>query len=379
MTWLLALTLVQVWRQGAPMPTPGYGLSCVEMDGLVYAIGGFSGEQNPIPRPVVEAYDLVGDTWYSHFAPMPFPRGYAGCCVLGRRIYVIGGTDGQTGESRRVDRFDPVANRWDTVAPLPAPRQALVACVYQGQIYAIGGFRGNQYRRGVYRFVEDSAAGYWEVGAVDSLEIPRANAGITVTDGRICVVGGLYYSSLGSVECYSPDRWQIVGDTMFSRRYGLAAVGYGPWVYAIGGRNLYYRLGSVEVLNLETGQWREGEPLRLPRSNLGAALVGTTIVAIGGKTDMGTSGAVEIHDLFEGVAEEGLRADPVASNVSVTVLQGMVRYSAPGQRIEVFDIGGKLVLAGQDRIERMLPEGTYFVSLRGESGFKRAQKIVVLR
>jgi len=367
------------------MPTPGYGYACAAVDGRVYAIGGLRDWTDSIaPRRVVEAYDVARDTWLTGFAPMPQTRWYCGCAALDGKIYVLGGTDGccQVG---RVDRFDPVANVWDTVAPLPWLRQALAACSFEGKIYAVGGLSGTpenpEYSPRAANFQPDGGAGYWT--EMDSMEMPRASFGIDTADGAIYVAGGVFFGTTDRAEFYShcPEGWSPVDRAMNIGRGGLAGAGYGHYFCVLGGidRNRNY-LGSVEVLNCSSGVWSVVEPLATPRVYLGAAIVGDEIIVLGGLGATGSVGAVERHSLFvEGISEN--RSAPSGSGLRfATIARGQVRIKAnPNQLVEVVDGRGNVVVPWTRSVDSRLPPGVYFARVLDSAQGSSARKLVVVQ
>jgi N-acetylneuraminic acid mutarotase len=103
------------------------------IQGKFYVAGGGSDK--------LDIYDPGTNLWSSG-APLPSPRAGGGAAVLGAKLYVIGGFNGEkfTGE---VLAYNPVTNRWITKAPLPTPRHFLAAdrIVVGGQprVVAVGG------------------------------------------------------------------------------------------------------------------------------------------------------------------------------------------------------------------------------------------------
>jgi len=372
MYWLLILALTQTWQAGAPMPTPGYGFACAEVDGCIYAIGGLTGSlESPAARLVNEAYDVAADSWITGLAPMPVPRWFSGCVAYGGKIYVIGGTDGQS-ESGRVDRYDPYTDSWDTVAPLPWPAQAVAAGAYRHSIYVAGGFSSSHgaFLRRVARF--DPGTLSW--AEVDSLETPRASPALAVAADKLHAVGGCYFNCLASSEYYAPDRWDNLSGLLHNRRAGLAAIGWNDQVIAVGGFGPA-PLSSVELLNTGTGEWTLLESLAEARCYLGAELVGTRVAVVGGVGVYGSVGSVEVADsLFfvPGVEEEPV---PVSRMPDLPgVISGPVKLDA-GRRCSVWDDCGRLVARAAGPLELRLTPGVYFLHLDGSE----TRKFTVVR
>jgi len=111
-------------------------------DGRIYAIGGHEFLTNA-PTNVVEAYDLVTDTWTT-VAPMHAARqGLAAVAGPNGAIYAIGGSDRTHTFLPTVEVYDPSTNAWTQIADLPrglrnlAAAQAPVGGI--SRIFAIGG------------------------------------------------------------------------------------------------------------------------------------------------------------------------------------------------------------------------------------------------
>lgn len=97
-------------------------------NGFVYAVGGHDAPaSNPTSSrfDCVERYDPKTDTW-TIVAPISSARDAVGVCLLGDRLYAVGGFDGQQYISA-VESYDAQNNEWTKVAPLSVGRAG--ACV----------------------------------------------------------------------------------------------------------------------------------------------------------------------------------------------------------------------------------------------------------
>lgn len=130
------------WRTGFTLPRPAaYGISVTTPKGLV-CIGGSDAESHlrQVFRLRLEGAALRA----TELAPLPL--GIANGCgaLVGRHVYVAGGTDSPdaTNALRRFLRLDlsqPHAH-WEELTPWPGrPRMLSVAAVLQGTFYIIGG------------------------------------------------------------------------------------------------------------------------------------------------------------------------------------------------------------------------------------------------
>ena len=120
------------WSAAAVLPNAGKGdISAVEIDGLIYVPGGWSGKF----KDELVAYDAARNSW-STLAPMQAPRGDKAVAVLDGRLYVVGG---ETWSGKQepcpwdtsimcdinkvpihgVEQFTPATGAWVPVSPRP--------------------------------------------------------------------------------------------------------------------------------------------------------------------------------------------------------------------------------------------------------------------
>ncbi|EPQ11113.1 Kelch-like protein 1 [Myotis brandtii] len=109
------------WNMCAPMCKRRGGVGVATCDGFLYAVGGHDAPaSNHCSRLLdyVERYDPKTDTWTT-VAPLSMPRDAVGVCLLGDRLYAVGGYDGQT-YLNTMESYDPQTNEWTQVRLLPA-------------------------------------------------------------------------------------------------------------------------------------------------------------------------------------------------------------------------------------------------------------------
>jgi N-acetylneuraminic acid mutarotase len=131
------------WTQKADMPTARDYSRAAVVDGKIYVIGGeVDSDPNTFATTAaVEEYDPTTDTWTKK-ADMPTSRAFFGTSVVDGIIYAIGGWSGGTFFSI-VEAYDPAADEWIRKASMPTSRETCTVTV-DGKIYAIGGFRWPQ-------------------------------------------------------------------------------------------------------------------------------------------------------------------------------------------------------------------------------------------
>jgi len=205
--------LCDQWVPGAFLNYPRRNCASVELDGRIYAIGGFDGTQI---ISEVEAYDNRLKNWMM-IEPLPTPRSSAMACAQGGKLWVLGGTSGT--RLKTVDVFDPRANRWDSQkVEMMDTRSAGQAANCVNHIFAYGGTDNDQ---NIHFSMEclDSDAGTFS--ARQPMKESRMDFASAVISDSIMVGGGQNGNVLSSTEFYRPelDEWQA-GPSMMIPRYG---------------------------------------------------------------------------------------------------------------------------------------------------------------
>jgi N-acetylneuraminic acid mutarotase len=185
------------WTAGPPLPErrAGGGLAVVQR--RVHYFGGYKADRDT----------TAGDHWslsldggkdWQREADLPDPRGHLSCVALDGKIYALGGDHGhdrQQIDVKSCHRFDPATKKWSEIAGLPDGRSHFESStiVYQGRIVVVGGrCNSSQPPRGVVGdLIEyDPQANAWHVVGTmpEKLLAPVA----AIVSGRIVVTcGGL--------------------------------------------------------------------------------------------------------------------------------------------------------------------------------------------
>lgn len=269
------------------MPTPEFGPASIEAKGSIFVMGGASTVccyQN-----VVQAYDSLKNSW-SVKAPMSTPRQFFGVGNINGILYAVGGF-GQSGVLNTLEAFNPRTNVWTNETPMPTARAELVVRVVNGMLYAIGGYAQSGSRRHdnqtlvALDVVEaySPATNAWLTKA----HMLRAHAGAAAAEsGNLYVIGGMdasnHYSSV--VEEYNPatDTWSLKAP-MPTARYDLAAGNINGLLYAVGGWGSAGVLNTVEAYNPFTNTWVTKPPMPTARYGLTVRGVNNSLYALGGR------------------------------------------------------------------------------------------------
>lgn len=221
------------WIDVAQLPAKLDHIQGVELDGLVYYIGGLVSWPEPEAGSVY-VYDPSTDT-FSEGAPMPRPRGAGGVAAHGGKLYYAGGL--HAGEAVAwFDEYDPKADTWRRLPDMPRPRDHFHAAVVAGRLFAIGGREKDLGETTTANDAFDFASGVWRTGLAP-LPTPRGGFGTAVVGDEILVIGGERPDgALGSVESYDTgtDSWRTL-EPMPTARHGVQAAVLDGAVYVAAG------------------------------------------------------------------------------------------------------------------------------------------------
>ncbi len=163
------------WTQKADMPTARNWLTTTVVDGKIYAVGGLLTGTGLGP-PTVEEYDPEEDTWTKK-ADMPEP-GNVLTSVVDEKIYAFGGTTrrGRMGlPNSRLIQYDPATDTWTTEDDMPVRMGGMGTNVVGRRIYVIGGtsapYPYSPYVSTVWEFIPSPEFDFNEDGIVDAQDM----------------------------------------------------------------------------------------------------------------------------------------------------------------------------------------------------------------
>ncbi|KAL7586890.1 hypothetical protein Lser_V15G40964 [Lactuca serriola] len=98
------------WSKIANMNVPRYDFACAEVNGVIYAVGGYGMDGESLS--CAEAYNPETNKW-TPIESIRRPRWGCFACAFEGKLYVMGGRSSFTiGNSRFVDVYDPVNHKW---------------------------------------------------------------------------------------------------------------------------------------------------------------------------------------------------------------------------------------------------------------------------
>lgn len=221
------------WRRIADLPSGRQKPIAAFLGGKLHVAGGWGPEWNAPIVPGMDVYDPATDTWAAG-PELPDPAAGAGTAVLDDQLYVVGGCIGDSvcGTST-VSRFDLATQRWERVADYPEP-VAWVGCgAVEDILYCAGGSAGRS-TRATYAY--DPGADTWTRRA--DLPIDLWAMGYTVAGGRLLVSGGVTNGTRTLTNQgfgYDPltDTWSALPNSTHSLYRGGSACGF----FKVGGAN----------------------------------------------------------------------------------------------------------------------------------------------
>jgi N-acetylneuraminic acid mutarotase len=297
---------VNGWRLAAALLVPRSEHAVADLDGKVYAIGGYP--PGRIPSDVVQVYDTGADRWT--FGPsVPVALHHTMAAVAAGKLYAIGGEFEGAGTGRpemfldSVYELDVAGAAWRRRASMPTARSGGGAAVVDGKIYVAGG----RPPRGADFAVYDPAADRWT--ALPNLPTQRNHLAVGAIGGKVYVAGGRFGGGFNSektaaLEVYDPatNRW-AAGAPLPAARGGVAGVVANGCLYVIGGegntadpRGLF---DQNEVYDPRTNTWTKLAPMPTPTHGLGgAAFVNGRIYLPGGAVTQGGGSGSVIHWVY---------------------------------------------------------------------------------
>uniref|UniRef100_A0AAV2MJH0 BTB domain-containing protein n=1 Tax=Knipowitschia caucasica TaxID=637954 RepID=A0AAV2MJH0_KNICA len=165
------------WNYVASMSTPRSTMGVTALNGKLFAVGGRDGSSC---LRSMECFDPHTNKW-SMCAPMTKRRGGVGVETYNNFLYAVGGHDAPASNhcsrlSDCVERYDPKTDTWTTVSPLSVPRDAVGVCLLGDRLYVVGGYDGQSYLNTVESY--DAQNNEWTEEV--PLNIGRAGACVVV-------------------------------------------------------------------------------------------------------------------------------------------------------------------------------------------------------
>lgn len=196
------------WASGPGLPVPQAEAVGLEFGGRIHLVTGRApntgANGNWNDQADVATHQMLTDGCWETLRPAPMARNSAAGAVLDDRMWVAGGRTVAGGGTGRLDRYDPVEDRWDTLAPIPFSETAgqqvgggLAMVPMGGRLVAFGGEWFASGGGGVFAetWVYDPAVDGWSRGP--DMKTPRHGLAAAVVNGVAYGIGGSSLVSSG--------------------------------------------------------------------------------------------------------------------------------------------------------------------------------------
>jgi len=284
------------WVPRASLPAARTRAAAFGVDGRIVLVGG---TLEPSGVGEVLIYESRANIWRAG-APKPTPLRLAAGAVLSDVIYVPAGTDAAGAPTAQFEAYDVSADRWTTLPPLPRAMAGHVAAAASGRVYVFGGRTADE-NFNAFGYVYDPQKLRWtRIAGPPTL---RSQAAAAVLNGRIYVVGGTDgRRELTTCEYYevAADRW-VACRPMTIARGGLGLAQIGIALYAIGGGVVANYIPFNERYDAAADAW---EPFEIPASRAGTwknpavASLPTEFYVMGGSTGPEVRNEVFVYEVL---------------------------------------------------------------------------------
>ena len=275
----------RTWQFRTPMPTARTGVSAVELNGIVYVMGGIDAQGNVLD--VVELYDPVTDSW-ENGPSLRTPRYNATAVVFDGDIYLIGGRDTSNMALKKVERFDVSDNDWNSFDNLHTEREGACAVVLDGELYVMGGSNASANILDSVEFLDDDDR-RWEESDDWDLDVPRASfASVVVGEFAYSIGGYSSFGPIGLMQRYHQTQGTADLSSVSPARGGLGASFLDESIYAMGGRRSNNQVvNTVNRFLPDQNRWETAPSMNTPREAFAVVSVADQIFVFGGNDDDG--------------------------------------------------------------------------------------------
>lgn len=371
------------WSQIADYPYNAWGMNACGHDGYLYTFSNCGGPNNNLYRynPTADKWDTLGNLTAS---------GICNTSIVGSgdTLYIAG--------SKKLHTFNIAQGQFNTAtvsAPAQFEQDGASAVAINGSIYYVGGGSTNK----LYRF--DVATQTFTQLA--NMNQPRENAQVTHMGDKIYVIGGRYAgNSLNNGEAYdiATDTWTNLSATFEQRYFGYAFADT-AYIYLMGGETgtNSFKYKTIELFDPATNSVTIMDPMinNMNREHTAHAMgvAGNMLIAAAGFTNTPTNATTKYSEAtnfvqFTNVLKNIKQATDftVYPNPANDILNIRVQGSSSVNKLELYNSIGELVVARQVNNSTDLhlktgnmPSGNYFIRLSNNTGASQTRPVVIQR
>lgn len=285
------------WTSEDNMPDTRNELTAVELDDLIYVMGGEDIASGGDQKSSIEVYDISKEKWIKKdIAPLPIPLDHTASAVYDDKIYVAGGFLERKVPTDKLFIYDIKKNKWKEGHSLPTPIGAALGAEFvNGTMYIIGGVNASQAPVNS-NFAYDPKTDSWEIKS--PMPTARHHLQIVSIDEKIFALGGRILgdgirsedidptlTNFDRNEMYDPktNKW-TVKEPMLTKRSGFAAaVPEDGNIYVFGGQGVRKVENRVEKYDPKLDKWTFEKNMPLARYGIKAVPYGDKIYIFGGQ------------------------------------------------------------------------------------------------
>jgi len=312
---------VEGWQELSPFTHPRRALAATVAKGYLYVLGGVDA-QNRYVRPVEYARILPDGQLgpWKKTSTLLEGRFYLAAASYGGYLYALGGGGGELGDDNMplasVERAkinaDGSLQDWQHHSYLNTPRRGLTAAIINKRLYAIGGYNGQFLKSTEFIALDaDQQPAQWQL-ATQLAQVDRYIHASTTQGNRIYLLGGHVQKggpmSYGDVESTTVNTtsgqlapWKIASTHLLTARFIASAFAFDNYLYIIGGHDGIRRLASVEMAqtdaNGKVAAWTQLPDLNHQRSATAVAISGRYVYVVGGMDNRGMLRSVEMAEI----------------------------------------------------------------------------------
>jgi len=305
---LAAETVPNSWTNRIRMPTGRFGLVTASVNGIIYAIGGWSGT----PSQRVEAYNPNTNTlvaWTTR-APLPSKRHLPnGAAVINGKIYVAGGLNAEGRTTSTLFVYHVAGNAWFAKAPMPINSYGGAAAAIDGKLYVLATPPGQdgRFTNPTRLFRYDPATNTWSERAPAPHH--HHQGVVRAINGKLYVAGGMTMIDSDVSGYLQPKAWveldvyDPVTNTWSGRvpmptaRHGAVASVMDGKLYVAGGWAGVSPVPTLEVYDPVANTWAARADMPTARGGAGAGVVNGVLYVLGGRSNF-ESGALRSNEAY---------------------------------------------------------------------------------
>ena len=162
------LPRMDAWIDGPELNEKRENCAFVSCKNCLYALGGSSANNSASSSAEkLETTGLLKNGKWRYIQPMQKPRMNFAAVNCAGVIYVIGGDSGQ-GTMKSAEKYNPTTNEWSYISDMKVERQNHAACEVDGKIIVVGGTKKN--KKHVFWYGFNNAVAVEEIECYDPSE-----------------------------------------------------------------------------------------------------------------------------------------------------------------------------------------------------------------